>query len=248
MGWLGKLIGGVIGLTFGGPLGMIAGIAFASMIDKAGRVQERSNPLDQQQQLFFVGAFSILANVAAADGAVSASERQKVVEFIRRDLRLGYQEEELALRVFDAALSSNQQIEAIAAQFYQGYWRNPALLQLVVDICYRVAYADGSISPIEEAMIQRIARLFHFSEPLIESFQRRYGLATSSSDQAYATLGLTAGATNEEIKKAYRKLSMEYHPDTLVSKGLGEEFLKAATAKFQEIQGAYAQLKKERNL
>ncbi|TAH56656.1 MAG: co-chaperone DjlA [Sphaerochaeta sp.] len=248
MGWLNKFIGGMIGLALGGPLGMIAGVAFASVIDKAGRIQERTNPLDQQQQLFFVGAFSLLAYVASADGSVTATERQKVVEFIRRDLRLDYQTEELALRVFDAALNSNQSVEAVASQFYQGYRNNPAILQLMVDICYRVAYADGTISSKEEALILKIARLFHFSEPLIETFQKRYGLATTSLEQAYATLGLSSGATNEEIKRAYRKLSMEYHPDTLISKGLGEEFLKAATEKFRAIQDAYTRIKQERNL
>ncbi|NLL25615.1 MAG: DnaJ domain-containing protein [Spirochaetales bacterium] len=118
----------------------------------------------------------------------------------------------------------------------------------MVDICYRVAYADGTISSKEEALILKIARLFHFSEPLIETFQKRYGLATTSLEQAYATLGLSSGATNEEIKRAYRKLSMEYHPDTLISKGLGEEFLKAATEKFRAIQDAYTRIKQERNL
>lgn len=250
MSWLSKFIGGMVGLALGGPLGMIAGIAFASVIDKAGRTQAPGyqSSLTRQQQLFFVGSFSLLAHVAAADGEVTPSERQKVIEFIRRDLRLSYNEEELALRVFDAALTARQSVEAIATQFYQGYWRDPAVLQLVVDICYRVASADGRISKSEEAIIMRIERLFHFTDPIIDAFHRRYGLATSSLEHAYATLNLSPSATNEEIKRMYRKLSMEYHPDTLLSKGVGEEFLNAATAKFREIQESYDQIKKERNL
>ena len=248
MGWLNKFIGGMIGLALGGAFGMKAGVALTSVNDKTGRDEERTQPLGQQQDTVFVGTVSPLALGASADGSVTATERQKVVEFIRRDLRLDYQTEELALRVFDAALTSNQSVEAVASQFYQGYRNNPAILQLMVDICYRVAYADGTISSKEEALILKIARLFHFSEPLIETFQKRYGLATTSLEQAYATLGLSSGATNEEIKRAYRKLSMEYHPDTLISKGLGEEFLKAATEKFRAIQDAYTRIKQERNL
>jgi DnaJ like chaperone protein len=67
-------------------------------------------------------------------------------------------------------------------------------------------------------------------------------------EQAYATLGLSSSASNDEVKRAYRKLSMEYHPDTLISKGLGEEFLKAATEKFRAIQEAYDQIKRDRDL
>ena len=169
MGWLNKFIGGMIGLMLGGPLGMIAGVAFASMIANAGRVHERTNPLDQQQQLFYVGAFSLLAYVASADGAVTATERQKVVEFIRRDLRLDYQTEELALRVFDAALKSNQSVEAVAAQFYQdiGTIRDPS-----ADgghLLSRRIRRRNDLSK-EEALILKIARLFHFSDPSSKRF------------------------------------------------------------------------------
>ena len=66
--------------------------------------------------------------------------------------------------------------------------------------------------------------------------------------QAYATLGLAKDATVEEIKKAYRKLSIEFHPDTVSSKGLPEEFTKFATEKFREIQSAYEAIKKERDI
>ncbi|MDD4431966.1 MAG: TerB family tellurite resistance protein, partial [Bacteroidales bacterium] len=107
MAWLGKLFGGAVGFMFGGPLGMIAGIAFGHMFDKADEVPYQQSQrtayttLDREQMLFFVGAFSMLARIAAADGSVSTHERQKVVEFIRSDLRLGLREEEAALRVFD---------------------------------------------------------------------------------------------------------------------------------------------------
>ncbi|MCF0262339.1 MAG: DnaJ domain-containing protein, partial [Sphaerochaetaceae bacterium] len=68
------------------------------------------------------------------------------------------------------------------------------------------------------------------------------------SSKAYAVLGLTESATNEEIKKAYRKLILEYHPDTVASKGMAEEFKEYATKRFREIQEAYEAISKERGI
>lgn len=259
MAWLGKLFGGTIGFMFGGPLGMIAGIAFGHMFDKAGdmgdqnpyQAQNRSNlytSLDQEQMLFFVGAFSMLARIAAVDGAVTPRERQKVVEFIRQDLRLGIREEDAALRVFDAALTGGGTFDQFAGQFYQKFQHAPNILQLMIDIFYRVAAADGKINDREEEMIRRAARLFRLPDSFVQMLCDRYGGSANASDKAYAILNLTRSASDEDVKRAYRKLSIEFHPDTLASKGMGEEFLGHATAKFREIQQAYESIKKERGM
>jgi DnaJ like chaperone protein len=78
--------------------------------------------------------------------------------------------------------------------------------------------------------------------------KNKYSTESFSDKTAYAVLGLSKDATESEIKKAYRKLSIEYHPDTIASKGLPEEFSKMATQKFREIQTAYEKIKKERNI
>ncbi|MDD2395298.1 MULTISPECIES: TerB family tellurite resistance protein [Sphaerochaeta] len=257
MAWLGKLFGGTVGFMFGGPLGMIAGIAFGHMFDKAGEVGTQGaqrtqfnayTSLDREQMLFFVGAFSMLARIASADGSVSSHERQKVMEFIRQDLRLGLREEEAALRVFDAALTGGGTFEQFATQFYQNFSHAPNILQLMIDIFYRVASADGQVSQREEDMIRRAAQIFHLPESFVDMLCNRYGGCTNASDKAYATLNISRTATDDEVKRAYRKLSIEFHPDSLASKGMGEEFLTHATAKFREIQEAYDSIKRERGI
>lgn len=257
MAWFGKFFGGTLGFMFGGPLGMIAGIAFGHMVDKAGDYPPQDNPYRQQgsftssreqsQMMFFVGAFSMLARIASVDGAVTGSERQKVQEFIRRDLNLGYREEEAALRVFDAALTGGGTFDQFATQFYENFSHAPNILQLMIDIFYRVAAADGRVTKAEEAMIRRGASIFRLPSYFVDSLCRRYG-GCATSEQAYAVLNLTSSATDEEVKRAYRKMSIEFHPDTLAAKGMGEEFLAHATAKFREIQEAYETIKKERNI
>ena len=257
MAWLGKLFGGTFGFMFGGPLGMIAGIAFGHMFDKAGDVGSQSQysrsatsytTLDREQMLFFVGAFSMLARIASADGSVSVNERQKVLEFIRHDLRLGPREEDAALKVFDAALTGGGTFDQFAAQFYQNFSHAPNILQLMVDIFYRVAAADGQINRSEEELIRRGARIFRLPDSFVEMLCNRYGGCQDASEKAYATLNLSRSATDEEVKRAFRKLSIEFHPDTLAAKGMGEEFLPHATKKFREIQQAYEEIKKERGL
>lgn len=252
MAWMGKLFGGTLGFMFGGPLGMIAGIAFGHMVDKAGTLPSGPGGYrasqDQSQMLFFVGAFSMLARIASVDGEVTASERQKVQEFIQKDLRLGPREEEAAWKVFDAALTGEGTFEQFASQFYRTFMHAPNILQLMVDIFYRVAAADGRISSSEEALIRRAAIIFGMPESFVDALSRSYGGFSSAGERSYAVLGLTKSATNDEVKRAYRKMSIEFHPDTLAAKGMGEEFQAHATAKFREIQSAYETIKSERGI
>lgn len=260
MGWLGKIIGGTLGFMFGGPLGLIAGTAFGHMFDKAGELGSQQGQqsqryyggsmaygMDQTQMLFFVGAFSMLARIATVDGQVSSAEQKKVEEFIVHDLRLDSQGHAAAMRVFQAAQNGGGTFEQFATQFYQNFSREPALLQLMIDIFYRVAAADGEINRAENDLIRTAGRIFHLSDSIMDSISRKYG-GTSASTRAYAVLGLVPQASDDEVKRAYRKMSIEFHPDTVASKGLPEEFTTYATEKFREIQEAYDSIKRERGM
>ena len=261
MGWLGKLIGGAMGLALGGPLGMIAGIAFGNLFDRASQYSsgyDRSipfgteeTPMNHQQQsqmIFFVGAFSMLARIATVDGRLVPEEQRKIEEFINHDLQLDMQGRQAALRVFNAALGGGGTFEQFATQFYQNFAHEPSILELMIDILVRVAAADGTISNAEDALIATAARIFRISDALLASLKRRYSSVSASPVKAYAVLGLSSEASVEEIKKAYRKLSIEFHPDTIASKGLPEEFTTFAAEKFRAIQEAYDAIRKERNI
>jgi DnaJ like chaperone protein len=258
MAWLGKLIGGVVGLTLGGPLGMIAGIAFGNLFDSADnaganrtRFQSFNNPYmsrsEQKNMTFFVAVFSLLARLAQADGAVSNKERRTIDSFVNNDLQLDPQSKAAALRVFDAALHGPGTAEQFATQFYESFHDDQALLQLVVDILFRVALSDGAMATKESTIIKNVTRIFKFSDAYFDAMSRKYSVATAS-EGAYTVLGLTPDVSDDEVKKAYRKMSIEYHPDTVQAKGLPEEFVKVATKKFREIQEAYDTIKKERNI
>ena len=267
MPWIGKIIGGTIGFFLGGPLGMIAGAVFGHMIDKSGEFQggEESEQkgssyrfgdsdrfyffntgYNRSQMVFFVGAFSMLAKLAAADGQVSEGARRKVNEFMINDLHLSGTSYQYAQSIFNQALSQNSSFENLADQFYQNFRNSPQILNLMIDIFYRVAMVDGRISANEERLIDYAVRAFHLPGSVHESIRRNHNVKGSS--KAYAVLGLTESATEAEIKKAYRKLILEYHPDTIAAKGMADEFKEYATKRFREIQEAYETICQERGI
>lgn len=267
MAWLGKIIGGTIGFFLGGPLGMIAGAVFGHMIDKSNDLQGGDDSsyqgssrrfgdsdryyffntgYNRSQMVFFVGAFSMLAKLAAADGQVSDGARRKVNEFMVNDLHLTGSSYEYAQSIFNQALSQNSTFENLADQFYENFRSSPQILNLMIDIFYRVAMVDGRISANEERLIDYAVHVFRIPESLHESIRRNHNVKGAS--KAYAVLGLTESATEAEIKKAYRKLILEYHPDAIAAKGMAEEFKEYAKKRFLEVQEAYETICKERGI
>ena len=267
MSWFGKILGGTIGFFLGGPLGMIAGAVFGHMIDKSNEIHGSDDSGSQgysrrfgdsdryyffntgynrSQMVFFVGAFSMLAKLAAADGQVSDAARRKVNEFMVNDLHLSGSSYQYAQSVFEQALNQNSTFENLADQFYENFKSSPQILNLMIDIFYRVAMVDGRISANEERLIDYAVRVFRIPESMHDSIRRNHNVKGAS--KAYAVLGLTESATEAEIKKAYRKLILEYHPDTIAAKGMADEFKEYATKRFREVQEAYETICRERNI
>ena len=259
MSWLGKIVGATLGYVLGGPFGLIAGAVFGHMYDKSseagsqgssenssGRYYFRNTGYTRNQMVFFVGAFSMLAKLASTDGQVSEAARRKVDEFMVNDLNLSGQSYQYAQSIFNQALSQNVTFENLADQFYQNFRGTPQLLNLMIDIFYRVALVDGRMSSNEERLISYAVSAFDIPQSIHESIRRRYNVKGSS--KAYAVLGVSESSTDAEIKKAYRKLILEYHPDTIAAKGMADEFKEYATKRFREIQEAYEAICAERGI
>lgn len=264
MGWYGKLIGGAIGFTFlGGPFGAILGAVIGHSFDKRAEFQEGGGntgagssgrswsgsaagftPGDQAQMVFFVAAFSMLGKMASADGKVSDAEIRAIGDFIDRDLGLGYQEKQFAMRIVMTAANSSETFEKFAAQFYAEFRNQPQILATMYDILLKVSTADNVVSPEEEKLLGIAARIFNISSTQNETHKARY---YGSTDKYYSILGCKRSDSNETIKSNYKKLVKDYHPDVIASKGLPEEFTKFAAEKFREINQAYEEIRKERN-
>lgn len=250
MGIMGKLIGGTIGFAIGGPLGAIAGAAFghaydASNTDQIGLEGRRLSYGEESQVTFFVGAFSMLAKLARADGQIAKAEIESIEKFMLYDLNLDPQSRRVAMNLFQAAIESPQTFNDFAGQFHHQFRGQPQLLELMVDILVRVGTADGHLSQSEENLILSAVSIFGMNTDQYNRIKSKYAQA---GNQHYAVLKTDASASNEQIKKQYRKLVAEYHPDKIASKGLPEEFTKFANDKFREIQEAYEAIRQERGL
>lgn len=250
MGWFGKIVGGTLGFAIGGPLGAIAGAALGHTFDVSNDQYyadeaHRLSYHEQAQMTFFVGAFSMLAKLSKVDGRISPEEIQTIGKFMAHDLNLSPESERFATQVFNTAIDSPNSFQDFAAQFYHQFQHQPQLLDLMMDVLLRVSVADGTMSESEENLISAAAKIFNFSERKYKELKSRYA---PDFERYYAILDTDSRASDEEIKKNYRKLVKEYHPDTIASKGLPEEFTNFAQDKFREIQEAYEVISQERGM
>lgn len=258
MSWFGKMVGGTIGLMIGGPLGAIAGGAIGHHLFDKEHVDvdarpgstlgrggfARSTTAEQRQMTFFLALFSILGKLAKADGRVSREEGEQIVSFLDQ-MKVYGEQRSFAIRVFNEAKDSPYSVEDFARQFADFSRGRHDLRSSMMDMLFRIALADGELHPAEDSMIASIAQILGIPNQEVQAIRERY---VATSHQAYATLGISPDADDDEVKSAYRKLVQEHHPDRIVSEGMPEEFVEYATRRFQEIQDAWQTIRKERNL
>ncbi|MBC8430656.1 MAG: TerB family tellurite resistance protein [Desulfobacterales bacterium] len=250
MGLFGKIVGGTIGFALGGPLGAIAGAALGHALDSDqqqyhGLGQLRLSTGEEAQLTFFVAAFSMLAKLVKADGRILKEEIDAVENFMAYDLSLDPESRRIAGNIFNAALESQESFNNFAVQFYNQFQAQYQMLDLMIDILIRVSVADGTISTNEEKLILTAVKIFNFSDEKYRQLKSRY---VKDLDKYYAILESNPKDSNEHVKKQFRKLVSDYHPDKIASKGLPEEFTKFANDKFREIKEAYEVVKQERKI
>jgi len=252
MGWFGKLTFGSLGFFLGGPLGAVAGAALGHhLVDKSeGREeggvsyagQTRLDHAEQAQAAYFISLFSILGKLAKIDGVVSKDEIVVVNNFIEQ-LKIAEREKQFARQIFNEAKNSSYSIDDFAFQLYQANKQQPTVLLSFMNLLFQIAAADGEFHPAEETTLRRIKEIFRISEEQYDSIKGGY---FDDLDTYYRILNSTPKSSTQEIKSNYKKLVKDFHPDTIVSKGLPEEFTEFATKRFREIQEAYEKIRKER--
>ena len=243
MGSFGKFIGGGLGFVLGGPIGALIGFAVGSMFDGTQiSVSGNGTGLNRTSEGDFkMSLLVLMACTMKADGRVDKSELAVVKKFLI--VNFGEQGALDALQILKNLLEQNINETEVAAQIGQNlnYSSKLELLHLL----FQIAYADGEVVASELNTIQRIATQFRIDRLDFESIKAPY-MKTIDRDWAYKSLEIEPTATDEEIKKAYRKMAKKYHPD-LVDE-LGEDVKKSATEKFRSINEAYESLKKQRGI
>ena len=260
MSWIGKIIGGGMGMLMGGPIGAVIGGSIGHLFvdsqmeegvstdTRQGRGRGRQATFtnqEQKQAVFFATTFAMLGKMAKADGKVTQAEIKIVDGFMRDHLRLDKQARMFAVNIFNRAKDDASPFSQYASEFARHFQRDANMRMVLFEMLFQVAAADGSVNAQEKRLLEQTIRYLNIPHHLFEELQARLA---PSADPAYSVLGLTPEATDAEIKKAYREKVMEFHPDKIVSKGLPEEFLTFAEEKFKEVNEAYETIKKARGL
>lgn len=203
--------------------------------DRMKRFMEKRSQGHQQFVELFV---RILCLVSQADGRVSDSEKHTIKQFFRQQLRFNPTQEQWINDLIEHSLNDPSTVEEICFELKSQF--NPQSLVLLTELLYQVALADGVFHKNEEALIQKIVTQLQIPAYEHERIRNLYLPKQNEEDHHYSVLGVAPGASKEEIKKAYRRLSKEHHPDKV--RHLGEEFQKLAEEKMVEINKAYQAL------
>lgn len=239
----GKWIGGGLGWALGGPIGAVLGFVFGSMFDsmQAGTYEYRppeSRPRTQSGD-FSAVLLILSAAVMKADGRVLKSELEYVRKFFLQNFGEAVTRQKMLL--LRELLKQNIDLAEVGSQI-KAYMAYPEKLQLL-HFLFGISSSDGQEHPIEVHTIHNISKLIGISDP---DFQSIRSMFIKDTGYAYRILEISAEATDEEVKKAYRKMALKYHPDKVSH--LGEDVQNAAKEKFQELNAAYNTIKKQRGL
>jgi DnaJ like chaperone protein len=257
MSWWSTVIGGAVGFMIGGPLGAMLGVAFAGNFSKR-RANSGFNgnfgPGNQQrvQAAFFSGVFSVMGYISKVDGKVSKSEIV-LAQQVMQHMQLSEEMIQVAKDLFNQGKQADFKLDEVLEQFRVETHRRTHLIRMFLEIQIQAAYADGIFDNSEHNALKDIAQKLHFPlhelENLIQQFAAsKNGSKQTSVEDAYKILGAEESLDDKEIKRAYRRLLAQHHPDKLVAKGLPEEMQKLANEKTQEIISAYEVIKKHRGM
>ena len=249
MGNFTKWLGAGLGFTFGGPIGAIIGFAAGSFIDGFSKEdllkeqqefrQRETNTHTNQSGDFEISLLILASIVIKADGKID----QRELQFVQDQFVGMYGKERAnnAFKLFKGIIKNKISARQVCIQIRQNM-PHASRLQLL-HFLFGIAKADSFVSATEIEEIRKIAGYLYINPNDFESIKAMF---YDDADAAYKILEIDKTALPSDIKKAYRKMVKKYHPDKL--QGLGEEHLKGAKEKFQQIQNAYEKLKVARGI
>jgi len=266
--WWGKLIGGVLGLLKGGLAGAVFGALLGHMID---RFFAGITGVGQTRDAFFEALFCSLGYLAKADGRVSEAEIAMAESLMQR-MQISGEERQRAIRFFNQGKEEGFDLHFALRTFVHYSAVRPDLRQMFMEILFEAAFSSGTLTRQEQEVLLQVARELRIPGQVFAAMLaarqgggpgyqgsysgqqggqqggRQQGVIRGTLDQAYAQLGLKSSASESDVKKAYRKLVSQYHPDKLVSQGLPEEMMEMAKTRVRDINTAYEQIKKTRGI
>lgn len=238
---LGKWIFGALGFVVAGPIGGIVALLIGSLYENGSQYVQANSTQRTTQGDLRVSIIVLFACVIKADGKVLKSEINYVKPFLVRNF--GEEGAKQALALLKELLKQDIDVVAVSKQIAQhvNYSTRLELVHLLLDL----GNADGHIHQLELQVIQTIVDNMNIQQA---DFQSMLALYNRHEDEnwAYKALEIEPTATDEELKKAYRRMAMKYHPDKVAN--AGEEIRQQATDKFRAINEAYEHIKQQRGI
>lgn len=245
------IVGALVGYYFFGFFGAIAGYFLASMVGRffsygRGGVNPLSGAL--RQAVFVETVFVLMGKLAKADGRISEHEIAHVEQFIQ-SLGMSAEHRQSAIALFKRGAAPDFDFAPTVRRFMSVCGHTHNLRQMLLVYLIVMALSDGRIDQSEERVLTDIALQLGFDQAAFRHmldmilnqshFSAGQAAPSSTLDDAYKALGVNKNSSDQEVKRAYRKLMSQYHPDKLMGQGVPEDMIKVATAQAQEVQLAY---------
>ena len=248
-------IAAALGYAIGGFRGLVVGVALAWLLSWLLQHVVRSG-LGQVQAQFLDSTFAAMGALCKADGTVTRDEI-KVAETLFDRLHLSAGQREAAKAAFNRGKAPDFDLDAEIGMLRQASRGRGPLLQIFLQVQLMAVAADGGVHPAEHAMLVRMARGLGLSEAHVAQLEAMLRTGTGAGagtarpsrrrlDDAYAALGVSPSASDAEIKRKYRRLMSQNHPDKLAGKGLPESMREIAEERTREISTAYRLIKEAR--
>lgn len=255
-----KIIGVIAGFFSYGFIGAILGYIVGAILDRmkdlgAGGINPMTNAL--RQAVFLETLFILTGKLAKADGQISQEEIDHVERFMQK-LGMTPEHRAQAITWFRKGADQAFDVEPTYRRFLSICGHTKDLKQVLLVYLIATALADGHFHAAEEALLTEIASHLGYGKAefkqLLDMVLNQFHFSGQQSnpvealDEAYKALGVTRESTDQEIKRAYRKLMSQYHPDKLMGQGVPQDMIAVATEQAKEIQLAYDLIKKNRNI
>jgi len=265
---MGIIIGSILGYKFGGWLGMIFGAWIGHSIEQRITGPSTASNKKQIQESYFTALFLTMGKMAKIDGKVSTVEIERA-EGIMKHMNLNQEMRQKAISLFNQGKRSSFSIDSALLQFGKFARRSLSLKQIFLEMLLDVAEADGQLTLEEQKLIEHTCQLIGYPIQLLYAMMKMRGFYSSTGQQQsyqqhnqrnksqhrnqqpnrnapfnpYQVLGVSQNDSKASIRKAYKRLMSQHHPDKLVSKGLPPEMMKLAEEKAKQVQLAWERVK-----
>jgi DnaJ like chaperone protein len=247
----GKIFGFIIGFMFGRFFGAILGLWLGHAFDKRQGFKSLIRKGSERQAMFFNSTFAVMGHVAKASGRVTETD-VRIATLLMDQMKLSGQSRVDAQTAFRQGRQADFDLLKQLELFRQATQGRVELAQMFLEIQIQTALTDGELHANEKQILSVIAAKLGLGaqlDALLARWQAEFshhqapqGNKISLID-AYLLLGVKESASDQDIKRTYRKLMNEHHPDKLVAKGLPAEMMALAKTKAQDIQVAYERIK-----